>query len=459
MITKAGKTIIAKMFGNQVENAFSFLVLGVGCARPQYPVAKPIVDDSTSPAGWKYDSEVNGARDTVRAFKRFESPNLSNKNELDFEVLRLPIRESSVVFENGETKLCLNAIIPTRNRYEFSEIGVFSADSNAFLASKAPQILFSFGESERWTSAVADNDGNVTQELITINPANPDDKTYYRKATDLGWYEPDSDGEFQNKNYSSVRISEWGLVLSAITGQNKVENDEPLINLLNALPEDELRIAFSYRNFDAVSDDNWKIKLSLMDVNGDVSVLEFDKDNIMEQPVEDDISPDDVNWNNDNVLFPMSYRPDNNVTDGYAVVANQKQNFVVQPKVTIDGNTFASTFNYGAIDKATLEFVNSNTDNKPQICLDGMRFDTKNYNNPAYGLVSYSVVQNNLDPEGVPVADSTIKDQNGDPAYTYESVGVPQLFVKKSGTETIIEYKILLNNYDVRNVEEDETNA
>ena len=219
-----------------------------------------------------------------------------------------------------------------------------------------------------------------------------------------------------------------------------------------------MRIAFSYRNFDAVSDDNWTIKLSLMDVNGDVSVLEFDKDNVMMQPVEDDVPSEYKDWYRDNVLLPMSYRPDDGVApkDGYAVVANQKQKFVIQPKGTdADNNPLPSTFNYGAIDKATLEFVSSDTSNKPQICLDGMRFDTKNYNNPAYGLVSYSVVQNNLDPEGVPVADSTIKDQNGDP-YTYQSVGMPQLFVKKSGTETIIEYKILLNNYDVRDIREEE---
>ena len=449
MITKTGKTIIAKLFGNQLDSAFSFMALGVG-PRPQYPQSPPIVKAEKGKGFW-HPSLDNG--DNGKNFIAKESLSLSNSNELFFEVLRLPIRESSVVFENGETKLCLNAVVPTPNRFEFSEIGVFPADSNAFLMSKPSSLLFSFASGkEDWQTWGKELDKETGEwklsgelEPVRYESFADTDGVYFRKATDVAWYD---DGTYDN--YSTVRISEWGLVIS--TGE-QIVNTEPAVDLTNSLPQDELKFAFSYRGFnlndsdeDAV-DSKWKITLKFVDTNNISATMVFNKSHLIALPTEDDDEQTEQN-----ILSPISYAKQD--TNGYAVVTQAKNRFVYSDENAVPDDNDpdssapplrATDLNFGAIEKVVIDF---DAENFPaaQICLDGLRFETKNYNNPAYGLVAHSVVQNNLDDEGNPAVD----DDN------QPTLGRPQMFIKKDNTETIIEYKILLDNGDTKDVREDD---
>jgi len=454
MITKTGKTIIAKLFGNQLDSAFSFMALGVG-PRPQYPQSPPIVSANKENGFWhtELDDGSNG-----KGFIAKESLSLSNNNELFFEVLRLPIRESSVVFENGETKLCLNAVVPTPNRFEFSEIGVFPADSNAFLMSKPSSLIFSFASGkEAWqTWGKKQNDKGEWElsgelEPVTYESFADTDGVYFRKATDVAWYvNKNSDDDYDN--YSTVRISEWGLVMSTGT---QIVNSEPAVDLTNSLPQDELRFAFSYRGFNLNNPDSaavkskWKITLKFVDNNNISATMVFDRSHLIALPTEDD----DVEAEQ-NILSPTSYTKQ--WDNGYAVVTQAKNKFVYSDDNVVsdasdpDGTApplRSTDLNFGAIDKVVIDFdVDDAEYPNAQICLDGMRFETKNYNNPAYGLVAHSVVQNNLDDEGNPA----VGDDNR------PAIGKPQLFVKKDNTETIIEYKILLDNGDTKDVREDD---
>jgi hypothetical protein len=87
MITNTGKYIIAKYLLGQTPAYASYMALGCG--------SKPL--DTT---------------DTPEDF--------SEKQNLDFEMFRIPISSRGYVVENGQSKLVLTAELPTEERYEIS---------------------------------------------------------------------------------------------------------------------------------------------------------------------------------------------------------------------------------------------------------------------------------------------------------------------------------------------------
>lgn len=71
-------------------------------------------------------------------------PNVATKKTLDFEMLRVPISSRGFVEEGGETKISLIAELPTENRYEITEVGLWSAANNTLAKGFDSRILFDF---------------------------------------------------------------------------------------------------------------------------------------------------------------------------------------------------------------------------------------------------------------------------------------------------------------------------
>lgn len=86
----------------------------------------------------------------------------STKELLDFEMIRLPISSRGYILDGGIAKIVLTANIPESNRYEISEVGVFSLPSNpsAVLNSYS---LFSFIGEEEWQH----HDGTTLTDIKT----------------------------------------------------------------------------------------------------------------------------------------------------------------------------------------------------------------------------------------------------------------------------------------------------
>lgn len=74
------------------------------------------------------------------------TPDFSQKQTLDFEMLRVPISSRGFVEEGGVTKISLGAELPTENRYEISEVGLWSAASNTLARGFDSRIIFDFQE-------------------------------------------------------------------------------------------------------------------------------------------------------------------------------------------------------------------------------------------------------------------------------------------------------------------------
>ena len=117
MITNTGKNIIGKYLLGQAPAYASYLAIGCG--------KKPLITGSLLPDN-------------------------SNKQNLDFEMFRVPISSRGLVNDNGINKIVLTAELPTEERYELSEIGIYSAGSNSSAASFDSRTVFAFTQGENW---------------------------------------------------------------------------------------------------------------------------------------------------------------------------------------------------------------------------------------------------------------------------------------------------------------------
>jgi len=118
LITNTGKTILAKYLIGQAPAYASHIALGVG--------ARPL-------------EEVDDFAD------------YSEKQKLDFEVLRIPISSRGYVYdEAGAANIVFAAELPGDQRYLFTEVGVFSAKSNPAAGTQDSKMIYTFSESENW---------------------------------------------------------------------------------------------------------------------------------------------------------------------------------------------------------------------------------------------------------------------------------------------------------------------
>ena len=117
MITNTGKNILAKYLVGQTASYASHIAVGCG--------PKPQLADAAS-------------------------VDYSDKQSLDFEMFRVPIISRGFVDESGVSKIVLTAELPTQERYEITEVGLFSGASNPVAGSTDSKVIYSFSDSEPW---------------------------------------------------------------------------------------------------------------------------------------------------------------------------------------------------------------------------------------------------------------------------------------------------------------------
>ena len=141
MITNVGKNIISKYLLGQAPAFASYIAVGCG--------PKPL--------------------NTVDEYGDY-----SENTSLDFEMFRVPISSRGFVNEEGVSKLVLTAELPTEERYEISEIGIYSAGANSVAGAYDSKTIFSFSQTENWqhhTSTTTTSIGSPIIEALDA-PAN-----------------------------------------------------------------------------------------------------------------------------------------------------------------------------------------------------------------------------------------------------------------------------------------------
>jgi hypothetical protein len=262
MITKTGKNIIAKYLIGQAPAFASFMAFGCGAkplADTVYSVTYRAANSSTKvvtittsvahsfvPGSYVRVETDQAAINGVYKIKTVPSDvtftyivssisenitvngsplsgstavaDYSNKQALDFEMFRVPITSRGYITENGVSQVVLTAELPTEERYEISEVGIFSARANPLASSNDSRILLKFSESENWEYHQIDG----TEEIPYISAAIGNDIGDY-KALQLNANNPTFDNDLRKSIYESPRLLNRSYLVSGSTATLKKE--------------------------------------------------------------------------------------------------------------------------------------------------------------------------------------------------------------------------------------------
>jgi hypothetical protein len=359
MITNIGKTIIGKYMLGQAPAYASFIAIGCG------PTPLSLED----PSG-----------------------NFATKQELDFEMFRVPISSRGFVNENGINKIVLTAELPTEERYEISEVGLYSAGSNPSAGAYDSKTVFAFTNTENWqyhteSSATAipqyssplDNpeDDNVIAVIEPVFQANADNSIFY-KTSRSSRYER---CRFLN-NIILIQGDDANLTISEDSGPSQdhfvIESGSNHIHITGAnldfaknSPIDELKLAFSLINKDGDSLSTPETVRILVDfANTDsASPTEFAR-------FEAEINHGTSGNTEDVQDFE---------TNRYFVVKKQLQELYTSPNFTWNAVTVIKI--YACVIDGGVPSENY------YVGLDAIRLDNVATTNSLYGLTGYSVIK------------------------------------------------------------------
>jgi hypothetical protein len=346
MITNTGKTIISKYMLGQAPAYASYLA--VGCGKQPLATADPYGDYST-------------------------------QEHLDFEMFRVPISSRGFVKENGIDKIVLTAELPTEERYEITEVGLYSAGSNPSAGAYDSKTVFAFTTGENWqyhtnTSATAietvssplddPNDDNVIAIESPVFQTNADNSIFY-KASRSSRYER---CRFLN---NTILIAGNDSDLQIVDGHIDIQSGNHIhltgadVNFTKNSPIDELRLAFSLINKDGDS-------LAIPDT---IRIL--------------------VDFSSDDTTSGEYARFEININDGgnYDFATNR---YFVETKQLQELYSTAN-FNWNAVTVVkiyTSVIDGGSPTDSFYIALDALRLENIATINPLYGLTGYSVIKN-----------------------------------------------------------------
>jgi hypothetical protein len=386
VITNKGKDIIAKYLIGQAPAYASHIAIGCG--------AKPL--DTTDP---------------------FENYTLNT--ELNFEMFRVPIISRGYVNEEGGPKIVFTAELPTEERYEISEVGIYSAGANPSATGNDSRVLFSFSNRENWEQHGPSSSTAINRYDENLSKPTPDFGDMVDTAAAEDVFQTGSNNPFftvsersaRNErcrflnNILAIRGDESDLSISNIDGKDRlvpIEEDSkhihlsPVgINLEKNAPNDLLKIAFSVIGKNLSSPEVQPDEVRIM--------VEFAHDDEATQYA----------------------RFDAIVENGATYENNAGDEFFVYPK-GIEGIVDFSTNRYYVVSRQLQELRKSTgfswskvsvvkiyatvlKDDAPSsdyfVCLDALRLDNVATENPIYGLTGYSPVKS-------PDAQTVLKDTN-----------------------------------------------
>jgi hypothetical protein len=359
MITNKGKSIIGKYMLGQAPAYASYLAIGCG---PQPLQTEDVADD------------------------------FATKTNLDFEMFRVPISSRGFINENGTDKIVLTAELPTEERYEITEVGLYSAGSNPSAGANDSKTVFSFAQGETWIHHAASaataiptisaplDDPEDDNVIATdgVFQTNADNSIFY-KTNRLERYER---ARFLNNTIliqgddSDLTLDGGGsggvdnIVIEA--GSNHIHLTAPNVDFSKNSPTDELRFAFSLVNKD-----------------GD-SVTVPDTIRILIDFAGTDVADPDVY-----ARFEIDIE---NGFDGYDFETNRY--FVVKKQLQELYTTQNFTWEAVTVVKIYACVIDTGVSGGPlpssdyYIALDALRLENIATTNPLYGLTGYSVIKN-----------------------------------------------------------------
>lgn len=361
MITNHGKQLVAKFLLNQAPAYASYIAAGVG--------SKPL---STS-ASVSISPEIKS---------------------LDFEAFRVPISSKGFIKEDGLEKIVFKAEMPSEQRYQITELGVYPAINNSVAGRYDSKLLVTFSPTEQWQYFISGNasaipypnealdDDNASsnlnadiQDVLFINS----ESTVFNNIARKNRQEPP---RFLNR---SLMVSGSTSFLDALfepsEGSLSIENPLLSFDLGNNLPEDQIKLALSVVSRNATTNTNPDSIRILVEFINNIPGLTT---TAPKARLKITLSDADLRDSQGNV-------------NRYIVINKFLSQF-------IKDNTFSwANVNYIRIYTSVL--VSDEPSDDYFIVYDGIRLENLTSQNPLYTLFAYNVIQTE---DGYPI----IKQEN-----------------------------------------------
>ena len=377
MITNTGKNILAKYLIGQAPAYASHIAIGCG--------AKPLASDGTL-------------------------GDYSGKNSLDFEMFRVPITSRGYVTEEGQSKIVFTAELPTAERYEITEVGVWSAGANPNAGAYDSKTIYSFSETETWEHHVSTNSLSIPSIQISLGDNNVISGSYKLDSsrkysstgtlTELPVFQTNADNPtFTNSerlsryercrflnNIILIRGDQADLTLSSESdetldhfviesGSNHIKLTGANIDLSRNSPKDELKLAFSLVSRDGNSasiPETIRILVEFSSPDGtQYARFEAELDQGSSGNLENSIADFETNR--------------------YFVISKELQDLYKTENFSWEVATIVKIYACVITDESGEFNVPSNN---YYIALDALRLENTQTVNPLYGLTGYSIVKN-----------------------------------------------------------------
>ena len=369
MITNEGKGILAKYLVGQAPAFASFIAIGCG--------AKPV--------------------SSSHIFSSIELDEMKNKRSLDFEMFRVPVTSRGYVTENGVDKIVFTGELPTLERYEITEVGLWSAGSNPSANFNDSRPIFLFNENEAWQNV------NTPGSVLNLTPYSqvldldgvliPTEKAFLTNSDNPTFKDPNRSDRYEGSRFLNSLVVLRGDLSKIVTdpesGRLKIDSTSPghlrlsaaTLDFDKSSPKDEFRLAFSVINKDSnrTNIDPYDVKIIVefadKDVMNDNEKQYARFETIISSEDEDGNPNPDVDFANQRYFVSVAKFEDLDRSPGFT----WKIADIVKIYVTIqekDPNT---------------EVVSIS--DKYYVCLDALRLENTTNLNPIYGLTAYSVIK------------------------------------------------------------------
>lgn len=358
MITNTGKSILAKYLVGQAPAYASYIAVGCG--------AKPLSISQ-------------------------ELADYSLKESLDFEMFRVPIVSRGYVTEDGVAKIVLTAEMPTEERYEISEVGVYSAASNPSAGSFGSRTVYSFSQAENWEYHTSTNSSAIPVRSVLNNEDNQSsivitDSVFQTNADNQLFTQPTRVSKNERCRFLNSMI--------AIRGDNATftvaQNGSLTQTAGNHIHLTGVNLDFSKN----APTDQLKLAFSVIDKNSLASVVP-DSVRIL---VEFASAHDSSETGYQSASFVV------NIANGQTYDFANNRYFVVTKQLQELFKTSNFTWSSVKVVKISASVVDGGQPSSDfYVCLDALRLENVSTINPLYGLTGYSVIKNF---DGLPIVKS-----------------------------------------------------
>lgn len=349
MITNKGKELVAKFLLDQAPSYASYIAAGVG--------SKPI---STS-ASVSIDPTIKS---------------------LDFEAFRVPISSKGFIKEDGLEKIVFKAEMPSEQRYQITELGVFPAINNSVAGKYDSKLLVTFSPNEQWQYVFQGNASAIPypNEALDDDNASSNLNSDIEDVLFINSEATVFNNETRKARQESPRFLNKSLMVSGSTSfldsffeisenSTSIENSNLSFDLSNNLPADQIKLALSVVSRNASTNANPDSVRILLEFVNNIPGL---SSTAPRARVKITLTDADLKDSEDN-------------PNRYVVVNRLLSQFVK--------DNFFSWANVNYIRIHTSVIVGGAPSNDYFVIYDGIRLENLTSENPLYGLFAYNVIQ------------------------------------------------------------------